>query len=173
MRRDSSFSKRTISLTILYLAQQLIGEYITRLIRLLSHRRHINVQRRLVPDDIRLLGPEPVLTVVGECHVEVIDDLGQDEAHLRIRQASSFSTSAPYLHPCHATVGGGSGGELHLLPTDAVARPDAEGLHRIELVVLVLGVAHPPLGHELEGVLPPALVVVDGPLVDLNRCLFP
>jgi hypothetical protein len=47
----------------------------------------VNIQWRLVPDDVGLLAIDPVTALLGERHVEVEDDTSDDEAHLRVCKA--------------------------------------------------------------------------------------
>lgn len=54
---------------------------------LLSDRRQLDVERRLLPQGVHFL-LSPVLAVSFECQIEVEEDLGQDDAHLVVSQAS-------------------------------------------------------------------------------------
>jgi len=40
-----------------------------------------------MPDNVSLLSIDPVTALLGECHVEVEDDAGDDETHLRVCEA--------------------------------------------------------------------------------------
>ena len=51
------------------------------------HRRKVHVQRQPVPERVRLLPLQPVPAVVGELHVKVEDQAGEDESHLGVGEA--------------------------------------------------------------------------------------
>jgi hypothetical protein len=53
---------------------------------LLPHRRQLYIECWLLPQSIDLL-LSPVLAVSLKCHVEVKENLGQDDAHLMVGQA--------------------------------------------------------------------------------------
>jgi len=61
---------------------------LTRYLNILPlHRRKVHIQRQPVPERVRLLPLQPVPAVVGERHVKVEDEAGEDESHLGVGEA--------------------------------------------------------------------------------------
>lgn len=122
-----------------------------------------------MPDDVGLLAVDPVAAFGIQRQVEVEDDTGHDETHLSIGKAIEGTQVSI---GSNGTEGGVDGSKENSLLSDAVTGSGAEGLHGVENVGLVLLVAEPALGSELEGVGPVLVPVVDGPLEDGDDSLF-